>query len=595
MPSTTTATVGNVRSIVLTGHPCSGKTTLARAVRDRALLHPSNAIDRVIIINEECVAGDSTTAHQGADADDGTAPTVLLPPCSSAVTAACYESSATEKQTRGALKVAFDRAVNSASTSTADSNNSSSSSDNTTRTAAPSTLIILDSLNYIKGYRYELFCIAKAAGAAHCVVWCLNTVENVRRWNTARSSTSYSDEQLTSLIQRYEPPDARNRWDRPLYKIPVVELVQPLLPNNDGGEMLEDNDIIGRQGGGEDVAAGDALDQSVYNMHNLSQTMMTAASTATTSPPTMTKDDDKNNSTAKATFKRASATFKRATMPQDPEIVPGSSQARTTTNNTTGTLTAEALLAISPHQQSSSSAAAYSSYAVDDPSTLAATVEDAFNYTNQTATAASLPTKPAPPPIAPPSVSAGRSAASTKAPTAITCTGTNLEDRIDRFLDSFLLEVQPLREGTSTRQHVATNANVLHRVDAITQRISGLILRAAAAAAGAQQQQELTNASASGRSNASAAAGGQQQQPRRLQIFMTDPTTADDDGSNSQQEQRALYLHCAAGRNGGVLSAPDLARVRRQYIQWVANHPLQDATERGVAESFLAYIETQQR
>lgn len=32
------------------------------------------------------------------------------------------------------------------------------------------TVVILDSLNYIKGYRYELYCIARALRTPNCVV-----------------------------------------------------------------------------------------------------------------------------------------------------------------------------------------------------------------------------------------------------------------------------------------------------------------------------------------------------------------------------------------------------------------------------------------
>lgn len=31
-------------------------------------------------------------------------------------------------------------------------------------------IVILDSLNYIKGFRYEIFCLARTAKTPHCVV-----------------------------------------------------------------------------------------------------------------------------------------------------------------------------------------------------------------------------------------------------------------------------------------------------------------------------------------------------------------------------------------------------------------------------------------
>jgi protein KTI12 len=32
-------------------------------------------------------------------------------------------------------------------------------------------IVIVDSLNYIKGYRYELYCSARTVRTPHCAVW----------------------------------------------------------------------------------------------------------------------------------------------------------------------------------------------------------------------------------------------------------------------------------------------------------------------------------------------------------------------------------------------------------------------------------------
>lgn len=60
-----------------------------------------------------------------------------------------------EKDTRGTLKSEVDRWV---------------TKDN---------LVILDSLNYIKGFRYELYCISRAQSSPHCVVSSLNYFTNL--------------------------------------------------------------------------------------------------------------------------------------------------------------------------------------------------------------------------------------------------------------------------------------------------------------------------------------------------------------------------------------------------------------------------------
>ncbi|PWS20847.1 hypothetical protein DKP78_26660, partial [Enterococcus faecium] len=77
--------------------------------------------------------------------------------------------------------------------------------------------VILDSLNYIKVYRYELFCLIKHAQTPHCLVYCLTSAEVSSGWNKSReSSAQYTQEILDALVLRFEAPDSRNRWDSPL-------------------------------------------------------------------------------------------------------------------------------------------------------------------------------------------------------------------------------------------------------------------------------------------------------------------------------------------------------------------------------------------
>jgi protein KTI12 len=47
-------------------------------------------------------------------------------------------------------------------------------------------LVILDSLNFIKGFRYELYCRAREVGTPHCVVFCDVDQETSRKWNDSR-------------------------------------------------------------------------------------------------------------------------------------------------------------------------------------------------------------------------------------------------------------------------------------------------------------------------------------------------------------------------------------------------------------------------
>jgi len=110
-------------------------------------------------------------------------------------------------------------------------------------------------LNYIKGFRYELHCLSKAAGERHGILWILNQASVVEEWNDDRPQDvkereSYSREQLHELILRYEPPDDRNRWDKPMFSVDVAPTSRNVLDSK-----------------------CDAVKRSVYNMHALEQSL----------------------------------------------------------------------------------------------------------------------------------------------------------------------------------------------------------------------------------------------------------------------------------------------------------------------------------
>jgi len=428
--------------MILTGHPCGGKSTIALKIRERALQRHSSRIQSVVIINEASACPDHSIA-------------------------ACYATSLAEKKTRAALKSAFDRAV-----AASDRNH---------------TLVVLDSSNYIKGFRYELFCISKEKETSHCVVWCLNDWNTIEQWNEERrasSSETYSKELLDSLICRYEPPDERNRWDRPLYKIDLrpadVRSVSHL--------------------------AGDVLNQSVYNMHNLSDAIGSSSNT-TENNSAASKD------AASSTFKRAA--FKRPASSASTNQSAGGAPRTTTPTTRAIPLTANAL----------SSLAAAAAAGSDAPDT-------------ETSADESAP------------VSSAQQQSTSSQPNDYTKTEPQLksmEEQIDEILDSFLSNDHRLREGTSTRQHVATDANVLNKVDSLTQQVLTSI----------QSAQDQT-ASATG----------------RLAVVFQGTT---------------LFLDYRRR-----ISVAELRRIRRQYIQWVSTNPPEDESEVGIAKSFLAYIETTQ-
>ena len=70
----------------------------------------------------------------------------IHPPTPTTITPHPNPDAAAEKETRGALRAAVDHALDG------------------------HTVVVLDSLNYIKGLRYQLYCTARTEPTQHCVV-----------------------------------------------------------------------------------------------------------------------------------------------------------------------------------------------------------------------------------------------------------------------------------------------------------------------------------------------------------------------------------------------------------------------------------------
>jgi len=81
-------------------------------------------------------------------------------------------------------------------------------------------LVILDGLNYIKSFRYELFCLIKAEKTLHCVIQCGFPTQLCFKMNEQRTEDErYTKEIFDALVMRFEEPDSRNRWDYPLFTV----------------------------------------------------------------------------------------------------------------------------------------------------------------------------------------------------------------------------------------------------------------------------------------------------------------------------------------------------------------------------------------
>lgn len=152
--------------IVMCGYPSSGKTRRAEELRAHFELGSDR---RVHVVGDGALGVDKNTV---------------------------YADSQKEKNVRASLKAEVERKVNK------------------------DDIVILDSLNYIKGYRYELFCLVKHAQTPHCTVYCLTSDEVSTTWNSSRDAADqYTQDILDALVLRFEPPDSRNRWDSPLFTV----------------------------------------------------------------------------------------------------------------------------------------------------------------------------------------------------------------------------------------------------------------------------------------------------------------------------------------------------------------------------------------
>ncbi|KAL0074164.1 chromatin associated protein KTI12 [Phycomyces blakesleeanus] len=154
--------------IILTGYPSSGKTQRAAEINKYLLdrLEAENKSLKIHWINDE-----SLNVHRDA-----------------------YKDAREEKKARGAMMSAVERLL------------------------SKDAIVIADGLNYIKGFRYQLYCVARAISTPHCVVHTGAPVQLAREWNATRTD-GYEPIVFDELVTRYEEPEARNRWDSPLFTV----------------------------------------------------------------------------------------------------------------------------------------------------------------------------------------------------------------------------------------------------------------------------------------------------------------------------------------------------------------------------------------
>ncbi|KAI9853257.1 MAG: hypothetical protein M1824_001480 [Vezdaea acicularis] len=223
--------------IIITGYPCSGKTYRA------AQLHEWFSNELSSLQNSSSTSPTSPTTSSPSPTNP--TPYILnltvpppISPHSLSLPPTVYASASLEKAARAAEYSAVKRAL------------------------SHNALVIADGLNYIKGYRYQLYCEAKAVGTPSCVVHVAASEEECIKRNEARlqrreqeqepereregeakeeadiennptpptnpfspSSTPppYDPPLLLNLLYRYEEPTGLTRWDRPLFTLPTTD------------------------------------------------------------------------------------------------------------------------------------------------------------------------------------------------------------------------------------------------------------------------------------------------------------------------------------------------------------------------------------
>lgn len=129
-------------------------------------------------------------------------------------------------------------------------------------------VVVLDTGNYIKGWRYQLHCEAKALGTPSCVVHVATTDEesttiNEQRLRRAAEATANDEKPATTtngfgpadpyatkthheLLLRFEEPNGATRWDSPLFTVPLSDSVPPLARIWEGMVEPKDKDGVKR-------------------------------------------------------------------------------------------------------------------------------------------------------------------------------------------------------------------------------------------------------------------------------------------------------------------------------------------------------------
>ena len=75
-------------------------------------------------------------------------------------------------------------------------------------------------MNYIKGFRYELYVLARNAMTSLCVVFCNTDIETARSLcEKSEYENPHPVDMFTDYCQRLERPNPSQRWDKPCFEL----------------------------------------------------------------------------------------------------------------------------------------------------------------------------------------------------------------------------------------------------------------------------------------------------------------------------------------------------------------------------------------
>ncbi|OAA79631.1 RNA polymerase II elongator complex subunit [Akanthomyces lecanii RCEF 1005] len=179
--------------IIVTGFPTSGKSTRAKQLYDYLSTRITDSKHRLHLISDDSLSISRAVYDLAA------------------VPAHTRSANASEKDARASLYGAVKRVL------------------------SDKDIVILDGLNYIKGWRYQLHCEAKAMRTPSCILQIGCTPDRAKEVNQARLNTRaaverggieatdgpepYEQGNWDNLVFRYEEPNPMTRWDSPLFTL----------------------------------------------------------------------------------------------------------------------------------------------------------------------------------------------------------------------------------------------------------------------------------------------------------------------------------------------------------------------------------------